>query len=411
MKRSGLRSISHRAVAQALRLKRRLIPRPGPERLLILPPASPGSVGDEACLSALTGALAARRPCSISLLTYDPLSRWDHVPLAEGILALGEYFQSGSKSELLRFMVWAGRFERFHVLGTDVLDGVYSEERSLRRIHLIRAAAQAGTTAVLSGISISDTASSRCLKSLGSLPEEVTLRCRDEISRDRLEAATGRKVELTADVAFLLEPDGDSPLVGDMAAWVRAERTAGRIVVGINVNHLLLEQLKKLETDHLIETYLSALREAERQVGPVSWLLLPHDVRGKTSDVELAGRLFASLEPLMADHARVLPFPCRAAEIKAVVGELDAVLSGKMHLAIACLGQATPVGCIVYQGKFEGLFRHFGLTDTVLAPEAALEPGILGEFLASLVSRRALLRQQIERRLPGVRALAEKNLG
>ena len=41
-----------------------------------------------------------------------------------------------------------------------------------------------------------------------------------------------------------------------------------------------------------------------------------------------------------------------------------------MHLAIASLGMGVPVGCITYQGKFQGLIEgFFDLYDVCIKPE------------------------------------------
>ena len=100
---------------------------------------------------------------------------------------------------------------------------------------------------------------------------------------------------------------------------------------------------------------------------------------------------------------------CRAAEVQALCAELDIVLSGRMHCAIACLSQGTPVACITYQDKFEGLFEHFGLQGMTIDPEVSLRSGKLLEFFLPIYQNRDNLRKQIEARLPAVRQLAEAN--
>jgi polysaccharide pyruvyl transferase WcaK-like protein len=125
------------------------------------------------------------------------------------------------------------------------------------------------------------------------------------------------------------------------------------------VNHLLLSQIAGLELETLVQVFAATLTELFSQCGPLSFLLIPHDVRGKVSDVSLAKALLESILPEIKPYCMQVPAPCRAAEIKAICADIDIVLSGKMHLAIACLGQGTPVACVTYQDKFEGLFKHF----------------------------------------------------
>jgi polysaccharide pyruvyl transferase WcaK-like protein len=80
-----------------------------------------------------------------------------------------------------------------------------------------------------------------------------------------------------------------------------------------------------------------------------------------------------------------------------------------MHLAIACLGQGTPVACVTYQGKFEGLFRHFELDGMTIEPEQAFQPEGLVKFLMPLIEKRKDISKQVQLKLPQVQQLAQVN--
>jgi polysaccharide pyruvyl transferase WcaK-like protein len=96
--------------------------------------------------------------------------------------------------------------------------------------------------------------------------------------------------------------------------------------------------------------------------------------------------------------------------MKAICASLDLVITGRMHLSIAGLGEGTPVGCIVYQDKFEGLIEgHFQLQDVLIEPAEAFAPGGFHKFLARLLPRLPEVREKIQERLPHVRELAEEN--
>jgi polysaccharide pyruvyl transferase WcaK-like protein len=84
-----------------------------------------------------------------------------------------------------------------------------------------------------------------------------------------------------------------------------------------------------------------------------------------------------------------------------------------MHLAIACLEVSTPVACVTYQDKFDGLFRLFGLLEInglVLTPKEAIKPGAIYQTARRLLSQEAAIRKTVKRRLPTVKKLALKNL-
>ena len=137
--------------------------------------------------------------------------------------------------------------------------------------------------------------------------------------------------------------------------------------------------------------------------------MIPHDFRGQESDVSLAQAILEALPLEMKPYCLQVPTPCSAAEIKSICANLDVVFTGRMHLAIACLGKGVPVAGITYQGKFEGLFNHFELQGMTIAPEEAFQPGVLASFLLNLISRREQLRQQIQANLAKVQTLSSSN--
>ena len=100
----------------------------------------------------------------------------------------------------------------------------------------------------------------------------------------------------------------------------------------------------------------------------------------------------------------------RASQLKALCGLLDGLISSRMHLAIAALGMRVPVMAATYQGKFEGLFQHFGLDGTfLLNPQEFLSDTLIDKFNL-FINSLPELRQKISRKLPLVLELSNKNL-
>jgi polysaccharide pyruvyl transferase WcaK-like protein len=95
-------------------------------------------------------------------------------------------------------------------------------------------------------------------------------------------------------------------------------------------------------------------------------------------------------------------------DAKAIAGAVDLVLTGRMHFAIAALGQGTPPVSVVYQGKFEGLMQHFGLEaePLLLAPDKV---GSGDAALAAATANAERLRSKILAVLPRVEALSRSN--
>jgi polysaccharide pyruvyl transferase WcaK-like protein len=229
---------------------------------------------------------------------------------------------------------------------------------------------------------------------------------RDPLTQQRLINFLQRPVDLVADVAFLLEPAPDTEKSQRVFGWVDRERSAGRVVIGINANHILLEQVKGLTSERLVNAYSAAMTEIVQRYPNASFLMVPHDIRGEVSDVMLAEAIYAAVAEEVRSHCMVVPTPCKPSEIKAMVSRLDFVLSGKMHLAIACLGQGVPVICVAYQDKFEGLFQHFEMEGLTIQPQDVVIPGKLSAFFIEKYEQREALAAQVQRRLPAVRALA-----
>jgi polysaccharide pyruvyl transferase WcaK-like protein len=98
-------------------------------------------------------------------------------------------------------------------------------------------------------------------------------------------------------------------------------------------------------------------------------------------------------------------------QLKAIAGLADGVLTGRMHLAIASLGMGVPVVALTYQGKFEGLFRHFDLPSwLLLSPAQTLRPGLLEQTLERFIDELPSLRTSVAAHWPTVLAASQRNL-
>lgn len=377
-----------------------------PKGVVILPPSSPGSLGDEAVLNGLIGELNRRSSQPIILISYQDTDRWDHVVGNPTSINGG----SGWRSRF-RFARTVALCDQFYVLGTDVLDGFYSVSRSLHRLKLLKIAVRFGVKSAVVGFSFSENANSKTLKALKRLPHSVRLCVRDPISYNVLRQHIGDNLQLVADPAFLLKPCHDSNEVRTIVSWITDRQQEGKIVLGINANHLLLHTVPEMTENILVDTFVKLFSMLHKGNENLAFCLIPHDTRGDPNDKMIAEAIFNSLPPSVKRCTSMLHFPCAAAEVKAVAGKLDCVISGKMHLAIGCLGQGIPVGCITYKDKkFAGLFQHFNLKEVTIQPEVVKDPDELLQFVCSIIDRRESLGKQIASKLPDVRKLSLKNV-
>lgn len=388
----------------------RLFRKPQPGSALVMPPYSPGSFGDEAVVTSVVVQLARQGVNHIGLVSYREDDNWTYLSGISEVFCLQDFYEYESWGVRFRFCRMASRYERFYVLGTDVMDGYYGPRDSLQRIAVAKMAAQAGVPTRIISFSFNSRPDAECVQALKSLPASIRLFGRDPLTLQRLTSSLQRPVELVADVAFLLEPTPETDKVQSVYQWVERERHAGRVVIGINANHILLEQVKDLTTDRLVSAYAVAMQEITSRISNASFLLIPHDIRGRVSDVMLAEAIYAAVDEGVRIHCKIIPTPCKPSEIKAMVAGLNFVLSGKMHLAIACLGQGVPVICVAYQDKFEGLFQHFEMDGLTIQPKDVVSPGQLSAFFIEKYEQREALAAQVQRRLPAVRELAAVSL-
>lgn len=380
---------------------------------LILPPATPGSLGDEAMVSAVIDYLKDQGVNRIGFISYGSL-RWGDMNLTPETIESQDHYLRGWKSQRakLQFAGIVSRYKRFYCLGADVMDGYYSERETLQRLNFISLAVKMGADAALLGFSFNEKPKPACVQAFRDLPTDVRLCARDPVSYQRLTHHLKRPIKLVADLAFLLHPVRDSETASSVLQWISEQRGSDRIVIGINANYKLIQNLKVQSLDNLTQIYVDTLAELYSKNNQFSFVLMPHDfrnIKGEVNDVGLSEAIWKALPPEIQPHCIKVPAPCSAAEIKAIGGDLDIALSGRMHLAIACLGQGTPAACITYQGKFEGLYQHFELDGMLIEPEQALQPQNLVQFFLPLINKREDIRKHIQLKLPHVQQLARTN--
>ncbi|MEZ4389352.1 MAG: polysaccharide pyruvyl transferase family protein [Candidatus Krumholzibacteriia bacterium] len=389
---------------------RRLAGRPRPHpRALVFPAAGVGSLGDEAMLMAAGRILRRHGVEQLTVLSYGPGAPWPPVGDFDDVISLGERYGAdfwGTCDDVLAACATA---THLLIQGADVMDGYYSPYECFRRCVYARIAAAAGLRTTIGGFSYNASPHPRSVRTLAAVPAAVRLVARDPVSWRRLVGLIGRPVHAGADMAFLLGGAVGSATVERHVRWVESQRAEGRLVLGVNANYLVAPGHREGDVGRdLIDAYAAGLAPLLDAAAPVSLLLLPHDYRamaGRYSDGELLAAVADRLPASLAGCVRPVRERLDAAEAKALAGKVDAVISGRMHLAIAALGQGIPAAGVTYQGKFEGLYEHFGLTGQSLAPTDLLAGG-LAPFLQGFLAQRAQLATTIAARLPQVQELA-----
>lgn len=383
--------------------------RAGKHALIIFPAdlkSIVGSLGDEAMITATVDHFRQSAPdLQISMLCA-PGSAED-VVRSRGFTPIVASGLHQFPQEFARLLS-RGDHDGFVALGADVIDGHYSPDHSTKMIIAADLAARAGMRSIILGCSFNASAAPELAPRLGRLDSRVALNARDPISLDRIRRFAPVRARLVADSGFMLRP---GTVDSATEAWIAGERSAGRRVIGVNLHPRLVRGGAPGAVDRLIAGMAAAIRAADA-VGPVSWLLIPHDYRDAQGEGD-----GLCLRPLLALLADSPPVRCRyfdgehpAGTLKALAGRLDGVVAGRMHLAIASLGMGVPVMCLTYQGKFEGLFKHFELPGRYLLPPGVFDAeGALTRALAEFMAELDALAAQVARERSRVLALAARN--
>ncbi len=226
---------------------------------------------------------------------------------------------------------------------------------------------------------------------------------RDPHSQARL-ATLGITAELVAELAFLLEPDLHQPGGAPARAWLDRQRADGRRVGAVNINHLVAGRVPGL-----FDGYVDGLGDAGS--AGTSWLLIPHDRRGEQGDLMLAERLHRRLDEREPGRAHVLHTDAGPAGAKALVGAVDMVLTGRMHLAVAAISQGVPPLAVGYQDKFSGLLESARLPAWCeLEPAQACAGERLADVLRTVLAQAPALRRNLRAAWPELMALARRGL-
>lgn len=361
----------------------------------VIPPSDPGSLGDEAMMVAVADRYAAG---GMDVVRWQRATQAVYPGTREAI-GIAELGRGRAEATLQRY-------GRLACLGADIMDGLYAYAQSCQRLRLLGLAAAMGRESRLLGFSFNARPHPRVVEEFARLHRDVVVCVRDPVSLRRLAAITDRELRLVADMAFLVRPVKPGGLAADIQSWASDVRRRGRRVIGLNLHPLFSFEHGSGITRGLIDAFLELIRRHR----DVAFVLVPHDHRPLFGDGPCLRAVWDGLAPADRERVRMTADLRRPAEVKGFVGALDGVLTGRMHLAIAALGQGVPAAGVTYQGKFEGLLQHFEMGEGLtIAPPQAADPDRLAAFFAAWLNRLDVLATEVRARLPHVQELATRN--
>lgn len=391
------------------RLKRRLFP--VSRSALILPSATPGSLGDDAMMTSSINMLRQKGFSKIGVFDLDRDCPFSFSRKPDETLDISGFSLEWKYPEAYGFFNKLRDYDYFLVIGADVLDGHYSDHISYRHVMLAYWAEKSGLKTTLLGFSFNDNPGERALRALRRLGKNVRICARDPVSYERLTRHLGHPPIQTADIAFLLNPE--EPVDGMLKRWIDKTKTQGAQLYGINA--IMTSKFftdKSLESENAyLNFYIALVQAIAAQQPEARFIFIPHDYRPNgIGEGPLLERLLGLLPAMLQDRVLLLKNPYNVAEIKWLAGQLDFIVSSRMHLAIAAIGQGTPVFCFEYQGKFQGLFELIGMPELLSSMDAALtDPQALIESVLQHIDRSASIRERLQQKTPELLSLAEKN--
>lgn len=304
------------------------------------------------------------------------------------------------------FPAHAAEYAEVYILGADVTDGVYGWPTAMKMLAYYDLFFRMGTEVHYLGFSWSRNPNLMMRRVLSQLSANLPLLVRDPVSYQRLKNfTTHRPLVQVADVAFCLK-HRESTRVIEHRTWVEAQHAIGKTVIAINVHTMFNdEETKSVDWERVFAAVLKKVQETHVDI---RFLFLPHDNRPRVSDHAILKRLYAEFD---ITRTYLVDEVMDADEIKFLLGSCDGLIAGRMHISIAALGQGVPVLGLVYQGKFEGLWQHFNLSeDTLMEPRVFMtDPSRAEESICAFIDNLQGLRMQIARSIPKVLELSKKN--
>jgi polysaccharide pyruvyl transferase WcaK-like protein len=370
------------------------------DRVVVLPPAVAGSLGDQAMMDSVTHTLIHEHGKTPVLICR----RSDKQTLRNPVERA--YLDAAGLTGKLKALLQIFRSRSLLFVGADVIDGIYDKQGGdCTRLKLLDLATRAGMQTAAINFSFSEAPRAAAVNRLRAL-QNVPMHPRDAVSLQRFREAVGRDATQVADVAFLLTPEARAENAKAAIAWATKQKEKNHVVLGFNAGGPPLSKKKGNKLDILEKTLNAWLKASPKR----SILLLPHDYKPPPAgDVEPLQVLKARLEPKFGDRVHMVEFPFDTWDVKAIAASLDFTLLTRMHFAIACLGQTVPPLCMAYAGKFEGLMQYFHLENMLVDDDESQDSKVLLAKLEEFETRLPDMKARIAENLPAVRTLSRKN--
>ncbi|WP_297532765.1 MULTISPECIES: polysaccharide pyruvyl transferase family protein [Thalassolituus] len=365
------------------------------DNCMIITPTEPGSFGDLAMMSVAVKEIKSHGLKPV-IFAQSELWRKELESIDDDIILSYSKHAVAAPFGWLKFISEVKRYKPCAIIciGADVLDGYYSEHRSISRLSYLDIANKVTKRQLITGFSYNKSPAESCKKYLRYLSEKgVKLYARDEDSHNRM-LKDGIRSSQSMDIAFLLNSTKPSLQLPEKYAC-------------LNICNVHQEKFGQNLISNIYEFLNEVVVNSES-----SFVLVPHDTRqnklGET-DYTLLESFYKQLPQKDREKCTLISQTISPQEVRFIASNADYCIVGRKHMGVAALGELTPTLFFEYQGKQNGLVKLCGLNpDTnVLDPKRNIETWRVQYclFIKGLVVQRQILSENI----PKIKGMAKKN--
>lgn len=171
-------------------------------------------------------------------------------------------------------------------------------------------------------------------------------------------------IHVTADSAFLLQP---APLERTKFILDQEGIPEARPLIGINPSALIFRYSKEADLGKNSENYLGLIKKTAEYVIETldaTIVLLPHVFAPRGLDDRIIGEKILQVVK-HKNKIKLITREYEAGELKGIIGQLDLLISSRMHPIIHAISMHTPVIGIDYTFKTTELMKRVNLQDYI----------------------------------------------
>lgn len=225
------------------------------------------------------------------------------------------------------------------VLGTDVIDGTQGIESSIRRLEAIERAIEFGGSAYIFCSFRSDVPE-EIINKIKSLEGNIKFYLRDYISIKNFNNQIGEKAEYFPDFAFFCESQ-ETIRTNSIKKLLDNKKASRKTIIGLNFSeHSFISFYDDANMENRENYVKSVIETINKQIRNPYFVLISHDFRkweNHLSDDDFSNIALEYLrtkgfgaETLIIDSTVLQP------ELQVILKKVDIVISGRMHLSVAC---------------------------------------------------------------------------